>query len=160
MDCMLHMKDIPDKFYDLAIVDPPYGIGVAKNGYSTLVEGGKGLAKRKNYGAKNWDISMPNKAYFDDLFRIMSESNNLGGNYFIDYLRSTSCFIVWDKDNGTFSMADCELAWCSFNTAVRKYKFIWNRMLQQNMSNKEDPYSSHSKARPTLQVAFKELRKA
>ena len=61
----------------------------------------------------------------------------MGGNYFIDHLPSTSCFIVWDKLTGEWTSADCELAWTSFTTAVRKFSFRWSGMLQGNMKNKE-----------------------
>ena len=137
-DCLEAMKQYPDNYFELAIVDPPYGIGVAKNGFSTLGDGGFSLAKRKNYGAKNWDLSAPNKKYFDELVRISKNQIIWGANHFISRIPfDSSCWIVWDKNNGTFSMADCELAYTSFKTAVRKFEFTWNGMLQQNMKDKE-----------------------
>jgi site-specific DNA-methyltransferase (adenine-specific) len=68
-----------------------------------------------------------------------------GGNYFIEHLKNTSCVVVWDKDNsGNF--ADCELAWTSFKSAVRKFQYRWNGMLQENMKNKE--YRQHPTQKP------------
>jgi site-specific DNA-methyltransferase (adenine-specific) len=139
IDCMEYMMQFADNHFELAIVDPPYGIGVAKNGFSTLGDGGFSLAKRKNYGAKNWDSSAPNKKYFDELVRISKNQIIWGANHFISRIPfDSSCWIVWDKNNGTFSMADCELAYTSFKTAVRKFEFTWNGMLQQNMKDKEN----------------------
>lgn len=137
IDCMEYMKDLLDNAFDLAIVDPPYGIGAGKNGFSTIGNNADGLATRKNYGAKNWDNATPNTDYFKELQRVSRNQVIWGGNYFIDHLKSTSCFLVWDKDNGTWSNADCELAWTSFSTAVRKFTFLWNGMMQGDMKNKE-----------------------
>ena len=131
-DCMDAMKNTPDKFYNLAICDPPYGIGEdgAKNHYRGQ------LAKPTLYIAKSWDRNIPPKTYFDELLRVSKNQIIWGGNFFIDFLTSTSCMIVWDKINsGDF--ADCELAWTSFKAAVRKFSFMWNGMLQGNMKNKE-----------------------
>ena len=131
-DCLQALKAMADKQFDLAIVDPPYGINVAKTGKV----GGSNAGKAKDYGAKEWDKTTPQKEYFEELKRVSKNQIIWGGNYFIEHLANTSCFIVWDKDNsGNF--ADCELAWTSFNTAVRRFEFRWNGMLQQNMKNKE-----------------------
>ena len=129
-DCMDFMRELPDKYYDLAIVDPPYGIGEdgAKN--HSRVQ----LAKPTLYKAKNWDREIPSDEYFVELKRVSKNQIIWGGNYF--GLPASSCWIVWDKDN-TGDFADCELAWASFNTAVRKFTWRWNGMLQQNMKEKE-----------------------
>jgi len=129
---MEYMATLPDKAFDLAVVDPPYGIGEdgAKN--HSRVQ----LAKPTLYIAKSWDRNIPPKTYFDELLRVSKNQIIWGGNFFIDFLTSTSCMIVWDKINsGDF--ADCELAWTSFKTAVRKFSFMWNGMLQGDMKNKE-----------------------
>lgn len=130
IDCMEYMKDIPDNHFDLAIVDPPYGIGI--NG---KVGGGK-LARVSEYKNKGWDKTPPKKEYFTELKRVSKNQIIFGGNYFLYALNQTPCFIVWDKDN-TGNFADCELAWTSFNTATRLFKYRWNGMLQGNMKNKE-----------------------
>lgn len=134
IDCLEHMRKIPDNFYDLCLTDPPYGINIAKTG----TVGGGGLAKVKDYGAKEWDMHIPNKELFDEMLRISKKQIVFGANHFIENLPySSSCWIVWDKDN-TGNFADSELAWTNFDTAVRNYKFRWNGMLQQDMANKEE----------------------
>jgi site-specific DNA-methyltransferase (adenine-specific) len=127
------MKQYPDKHFDLAVVDPPYGIGIIKTG----IIGGNNLGKSKKYGARSWDKSAPSNFYFEELLRVSTNQIIWGANHFISQIPfNSSCWIVWDKDNsGNF--ADCELAWTSFETAVRIYKHRWNGMLQQDMKNKE-----------------------
>jgi len=135
------MKEMEDDSIDLVLTDPPYGIDVAKQG----TVGGKNLAQAKDYGKSDWDEFIPTKEYFDEIRRISKNQIIFGGNYFVEYLTNSSCWIVWDKDNsGNF--ADCELCWTSFKTAVRKYKFRWNGMLQQDMKNKE--YRYHPTQKP------------
>ena len=133
-DCMDLLKQTPDKYYSLALVDPPYGIGECGDKNASR---GK-LAKAKNYKAfAGSDISAPDKEYFNELIRISKNQIIFGANHFISKIPfDSSCWIVWDKDN-TGDFADCELAWTSFNTSVRKFKFRWNGMLQENMKNKE-----------------------
>ena len=133
MDCMEYMKTLPDKHFELAIIDPPYGINAAGN--DTV--GGNNLGKATVYGAKDWDKEPPSDEYFQELQRVSKNQIVWGANHFISRIPyDSSCWIVWDKENsGNF--ADCELAWTSFETAVRKYTFRWNGMLQGNMKNKE-----------------------
>lgn len=116
-DCLEAMKQMPDKYFDLAIVDPPYGINIAAGGNV----GGRKLAKVKNYGVKQWDAQPPSEDYFNELKRISKNQIIWGANHFISRIPfDSSCWIVWDKDN-TGNFADCELAWTSFKTAVRKF---------------------------------------
>jgi len=132
MDCMVGMKQFPDKYFELAIVDPPYGINMDGG----KIGGGK-CGTAKNYTKKQWDDKPPDKSYFDELIRVSKNQIIWGANHFISRIPyDSSCWIVWDKDN-TGNFADCELAWTSFNTAVRKYRYRWNGMLQENMKNKE-----------------------
>jgi len=115
MDCIEGMKQFPDKFFDLAVVDPPYGIGAAKQ-----IDLGNSNKKVK-HKTKDWDNTIPTAEYFAELFRVSKNQIIWGGNYFIEHLKNTRCFIVWNKENGTNNMADCELAWASFKTSVRMY---------------------------------------
>ena len=102
-DCMDILKQTPDKYYSLALVDPPYGIGISSN------------PVRQLHSKKNWDNSIPKKEYFDELFRVSKNQIIWGGNYFIDYLYNTQCFIIWDKKQPMdFSLSMCEMAWTSF----------------------------------------------
>lgn len=132
MDCMEGMKQFPDKYFDLAIVDPPYGIKMDGGKI-----GGDNLGTATNYIKKSWDAEAPDKSYFDELMRVSKNQIIWGSNHFISrFSKDSPCWIVWDKDNsGNF--ADCELAWTSFPSAVRKFQFRWNGMLQENMKNKE-----------------------
>lgn len=138
MDCMELLDVTPDGFYDLAIVDVPYGINEA-SGQEASRNKSKGRANTPvKYTPKDWDKASPPKEYFDELFRVSKNQIIWGANHFIQNIpkANSPCWIVWDKDNsGDF--ADCELAWTSFNTAVRRFKWRWNGMIQQNMKNKE-----------------------
>lgn len=132
-DCMIAMSRYPDKYFELAIVDPPYGIrqdGHRENNRSKL-------ALSKNYHKALWDQSAPDNKYFKELRRVSSNQIIFGANHFISKIPyDSSCWIVWDKDrSGHF--ADSELAWTSFDSAVRNFKYMWNGMLQQDMKNKE-----------------------
>lgn len=134
-DNMEFIKNIPDNYYELAIVDPPYGIGESGDKNHTR---GK-LAKSKNYKAfAGNDIKPPNKIYFDELIRISKNQIIWGANHFISKIPyDSSCWIVWDKNNGKTDFADCEIAWTSFKSSVRKFKYTWNGMIQENMGRKE-----------------------
>lgn len=131
-DCQDLMATVPDKYFELAICDPPYGISVGVNG----TVGVNKAAPCKQYKPVKWDIKIPDILYFNELFRISKNQIIWGGNYFIENLKNTPCIIIWDKDNsGNF--ADAELAWASFKTSVRIFKYRWNGMLQENMKEKE-----------------------
>jgi site-specific DNA-methyltransferase (adenine-specific) len=132
IDCMEYMKTLPDKAFDLAIVDPPYGINMDGGKI-----GGDNKGRTTDYIKKTWDKKAPEDEYFVELLRVSKNQIIFGANHFISRIPFDSpCWIVWDKDN-TGNFADCELAWTSFKSAVRKYKFRWNGMLQGNMKNKE-----------------------
>ena len=132
-DCLEVMKDMPDNSVDLVLTDPPYGIGAYKNG----TMGGGVLAKQSTFEATDWDNEIPSKEYFDEIRRVSDNQIIFGGNYFIEYLTNSSCWIVWDKINGKSDFADCELAYTSFKTAVRQIRYMWAGMLQGEMHNKE-----------------------
>ena len=133
-DNMKLMARYPDNYFDLAIVDPPYGIG--EDGAKNHSRGKATKATR--YTPKNWDNKAPNKQYFEELKRVSKNQIVWGANHFIENIpnANSSCWIVWDKDN-TGDFADSELAYASFKTAVRNFKWRWNGMLQQNMKNKQ-----------------------
>jgi site-specific DNA-methyltransferase (adenine-specific) len=124
-----------DNAYDLAIIDCPYGIGESG---STNHTRGK-MAKSKNYKSfAGGDVQAPSIDYFNELIRVSKNQIIWGANHFISRIPfDSSCWIVWDKVNGETDFADCELAWTSFKTAVRKFEFRWQGMLQQDMKNKE-----------------------
>ena len=128
-DCLEVMKGGPDNCVDLVLTDPPYGIDVMnwKRQKSRI---GYGLSdKIRNYGDVEWDKEPPPKECFTEMARCSPNQIIFGGNYFD--LPPSSCWIVWDKDNGANDFADAELAWTSFKTAVRIIKWRWNGMLQE-----------------------------
>ena len=116
-DNMELMARYPDNYFDLAIVDPPYGIGMDKNRAS---QGGK--YNFKEYKLTDWDNEYPNQKYFTELQRVSKNQIIWGANHFNSMILFDSpCWIVWDKNNGENDNADAELAYTSFKTAVRKY---------------------------------------
>ena len=119
------MKDVPDKFYDLAIVDPPYGIGATVTiGSGDLKSGRKAQNK---WGEKKWDKERPKKKYFNELKRITKNQIIFGGNYFSDLLPASRCWIIWDKMQRV-NQADAELAWTSFKKSVRIYQYHCSKL--------------------------------
>ena len=136
IDCMEFMRTLPDMAFDLAIVDPIYG--AVKCGYSNDSQSTSRLAHAKKYHEEIWQQPKTGKDYFDELFRISKNQIIWGGNFFCEEIRrNSSCWLVWDKVNGTNQYADCELAWTSFPGAVRRFQYRWAGMLQENMKNKE-----------------------
>ena len=114
------MSRYNDNHFDLAIVDPPYGIDINNSGTHF----------KKKYDIKEWDKETPKQEYFNELLRISKNQIVWGGNYFFDKLGNCKCFIVWDKkiaENMSFAM--CELAWSSFKNGTKIYKKI---AMQQN----------------------------
>ena len=107
-DCLEAMKLMKDNQFDLAIVDPPYGIGISKN------------PVRQKHKKKEWDNTTPTKDYFKELFRVSKEQIIWGGNYFD--LPPTQCFFIWDKKQPhDFSLAMCEYAWSSFQKPAKMW---------------------------------------
>lgn len=114
-DNMKLMARYPDKHFELAIVDPPYGIGADREHKE-----GHGWVKRPQ---KGWDFEKPAKEYFNELFRVSKNQIIWGGNYFTENLFSSMGWVVWDKGQRNFSLADGEMAWTSFNVALRIFEF-------------------------------------
>ena len=126
MDCIEGMKQFPDKIFDLAVVDPPYGIGAGNKNFAIR-------GKNKEYHRKNdWDTNIPEKAYFDELWRVSKNQIVWGANYMVEFLKPSMGWIYWDKLNGEFSLSDGELAWTSFNKALRSVK--------KNVASERDRY--------------------
>lgn len=113
MDCIEAMKQFPDKIFDLAVVDPPYGINVANMNMGAGK--GKRCSKLKNrkWKPKDWDSGIPDEEYFEQLFRVSKNQIIWGGNYFINHLSPSQYFAIWDKGEGLYgrSFAECEYAW-------------------------------------------------
>jgi site-specific DNA-methyltransferase (adenine-specific) len=113
MDCVLGMKHYPDKYFDLAIVDPPYGIGRDGSVKTTSKHGG-----RKAHKFKGWDNSIPEMKYFTELYRVSQNQIIWGANYFTQYLPGSMGWIFWDKGQRICN-SDGELAFSSFQKALR-----------------------------------------
>jgi site-specific DNA-methyltransferase (adenine-specific) len=117
-DNMDLMARYPDNYFDLAIVDPPYGLG------NRLSDGG---GKRKDdpsrllYIDKDWDV-LPKKEYWDELFRVSKNQVVFGANYFLEYLSNTRGFICWDKNQQMPTLSACELVWTSFDKPAKIMK--------------------------------------
>ena len=132
-NCLSAMKKMVDNQYSLAIVDPPYGIKESAHRNISRTK----LAKTKNYKKEMWDLNIPSKEYFEQLFRVSKNQIIWGVNYFTNRYEFTAGRIVWNKDNGNNDFSDCELAFQSFRKGIRYYKFRWAGMLQGDMKNKE-----------------------
>ena len=125
-DNMELMARYEDNHFDLAIVDPPYGIGANKekehNGW-------------KSYGVKEWDNEIPKKEYFDELKRVSKNQIVWGGNYMTEFLPPKMCWLLWDKGQRDFSLADGELAWTSFDKAMRIFTMPRATAMQDAKNN-------------------------
>ena len=117
MDCMTFMATCKDKQYSLAIVDPPYGIDNQRGGGRTVGSGWK------RHVVKDWDLEIPKKQYFTELFRISQNQIIWGANYFTKYLAGSMGWVVWDKQMDNFSTSDSELAFTSFRCKLKNFRF-------------------------------------
>ncbi len=133
MDCMEGMKQFPDKYFELAIVDPPYFEKVGREIFPGAAISTTGV-KRNRFKSTYWEI--PDQRYFNELIRVSKNQIIWGCNYF-DYLYMGSGRIVWDKQNDASSFSKCEIAYCSMHKSVQVFRYLWNGMLQGNMSEKE-----------------------
>jgi len=127
MDCMEGMKQFPDKYFELAIVDPPYGISITDSG----------RLGKYNVNGNRWDDNIPTDDYFNELFRVSENQIIWGGNYFP--LPPTRGFIIWDKKQPEgVSFASCEFAWSSFDRSAKTFYF----------SPMQDKYRFHPTQKP------------
>ncbi|MEG1587201.1 MAG: DNA methyltransferase [Bacteroidales bacterium] len=129
-DCMEYIRSLPDNAFDLAIVDPPYGIGAsrpAKKPNKVKQANGSILSvKDSGYTHKDWDDSIPNADYFKELIRVSKNQIIWGANYF----GLTGGMIVWDKLNGESDQFGCEIAYCSMNNRTDIVYYMWAGMIQ------------------------------
>lgn len=112
MDCLEYMRSLPDNYFDLCIADPPFGINIHKSG------------RLKKYNQSWVDSEIPSEEVFDEMFRVSKDVVIWGGNYFLDYLGSTKCFLIYDKKQPQgISFASCEFAWTSFDSVAKTFYF-------------------------------------
>lgn len=125
-DNMLLMSRYPDNYFDLAIVDPPYGIGFSQFNRTNKTTDGTRV-KANKYKNSNWDDSIPSDEYFEEVIRVSKNQIIWGGNYF-PYLWKNGCksFIFWDKDPSVETYSDGELAWSSFDIPAKRFYWAWN----------------------------------
>ena len=142
IDCMEGMAKYPDKYFELAIVDPPYGIGFGKFNRTNKTSNGTRY-KANKYHHSNWDNSIPNEMYFDELFRVSKNQIIWGGNYF-PYIWNYGGkgFIFWYKMNPVNNFSDGELAWSSFDKNAKCFEFKY-------YGNLEGKTSASDKIHPT-----------
>lgn len=132
MDCMQGMKEFPDKYFDFAIVDPPYGRnehgGRNRSRYVRQKNGSKIFVKDGQYENRKWDSEPPSEDYFNELMRVSKNQIIFGCNYF-DY-PLIGGRIVWDKCNEGSDQSDAEIAYCSMNDRVDIFRYMWRGMFQ------------------------------
>jgi site-specific DNA-methyltransferase (adenine-specific) len=115
------MRQYPNKHFDLAVVDPPYGIGVDGAIHIRKPDRPSTWDMVEKYERKEWDAATPNAEYWNELFRVSKQQIVWGGNYFTDFLPPSKCWIFWDKlFDKTFNFSHGELAWTSFNKQLFK----------------------------------------
>ena len=137
-DCMDLMARYPDKHFDLAVVDPPYGI--KEHGQRPNRKDRWNCPPQKmKYKKIHWDNSAPNKKFFTEIMRVSNNQIIWGANHFISKMPfDSSCWVVWDKKTaGNF--ADCELAWASFDTSVRKFEWLWSGFRKEKPEQRIHP---------------------
>lgn len=117
-DCMIAMAKYPDKYFDLAIVDPEYGIGAG----GVKFINGTSKSDKSYYKKDDWDKQPASQEYFTELFRVSKNQIICGGNYFTDKIPVSRCWVVWDKTIHGNSYADCELLWTSFDEPARYFR--------------------------------------
>lgn len=127
-DCLEIMKQFPDNHFDLAIVDPPYGLGI--DGQKKSVNKNP-KHNRKEHKKKEWDKAIPDDSYFKELFRVSKKQIIWGGNYFPQYLKGTKGWVIWDKGQYDLTMSDAEIAFTSFNMKTRVIKMNRVELLKQ-----------------------------
>ncbi len=139
-DCVTALKRFNDNHFDLAIVDPPYGIGESnKQRKNTPCSRWKSAKNNIPYQKKEWDKAIPNAEYWNELFRVSKNQIVWGGNYMTEYLPPKMGWIFWDKKTGESDFSDGELAWTSFNKALRKFEWMWSGFKKQRPEERIHP---------------------
>lgn len=135
-DCMEFMRDKPDGFWKLAIVDPPYGIGASEKNSTNKKQSRKSATNSIDYGNQRWDDGIPTEEYFKELFRVSKNQIIWGVNYYpYDFLVGGR--IYWDKRVTMPTYSNGELAYCSLINSIKSVEITWHGMLQENMKDKE-----------------------
>lgn len=137
-DNMQLMARYPDNYFELAIVDPPYGIGI--DGQKKSINKNPKY-NRKEHAKKSWDSATPSQTYFNELKRVSKNQIIWGGNYFTEYLKPTKAWIFWYKGQNDLTMSDGEMAWTSFESVTRQIEINRAQLIKQNTFHPtEKPY--------------------
>lgn len=147
MDCMEGMKLVPDKYFDLAIVDPPYFEGPNKRKYYGRTINKLNIKRREYPVIEDWGI--PDERYFKELLRVSKNQIVWGINHFDYYLGPGR--IVWDKVNGESTFSDCETAYCSSHNKIKLFRYMWNGMMQ-GKSISEGHVAQGNKAKNEIRI--------
>jgi site-specific DNA-methyltransferase (adenine-specific) len=144
-DCMKLMSRYPDKFFELAIVDPPYGIGAGKKSFQS------GTRKSYNHLCKDWDNETPNENYFNELFRVSKNQIIWGGNYYANHLPISRGWLYWHKMVLTENYSQGELAWTSFDCVLKffEYKYQGNYLGFRNNITLQSATKEETRIHPT-----------
>jgi site-specific DNA-methyltransferase (adenine-specific) len=133
IDCIEYMKQFPDNHFELAIVDPPYGIGADKKNSKKILQFKNSAALSKDYGSQEWDSDIPTDKYFNELFRVSKKQIIWGANYF----GLIGGYLYWHKNVTMPTYSQGELAWLSWLNKVDFLELTWHGMIQNDMKNKE-----------------------
>jgi site-specific DNA-methyltransferase (adenine-specific) len=132
------MAQMPDKAFELAIVDPPYFKGVATEGFYGGAKWKQGTALARRYKTiTQWDDNIPDESYFKELYRVSQNQIVWGVNYYSKFIHDVGR-IIWDKKNDYSTFSKAEIASCSLFDSVQIFRYTWNGMIQENMLNKEN----------------------
>jgi site-specific DNA-methyltransferase (adenine-specific) len=144
-DNMKFMADVPDKYYDLAVVDPPYGIGAGKKSFQS------GTRKSYNHTDKDWDASTPTDEYWNELFRVSKNQIVWGANYYADKLPISRGWVYWHKMVLTDNYSQGELAWTSFDCVMKfvEYKYQGNYLGFRNSITTQSSTKEETRIHPT-----------
>lgn len=138
-DNMELMARYPDNYFDLAIVDPPYGIGESKKKRQNTASNKWKKPTKKIHNPKEWDNEIPKQEYFDELFRVSKHQIIWGANYMTTFLPPSMGWIFWDKKNGNSDFSDGELAYTSFKKGLRKFEWLWSGFFKQRPEKRIHP---------------------
>jgi len=137
-DCVKALKRFNDNHFDLAIVDPPYGLGMGTVSIPSEKNTNSQQKFYKDLKSKRWDDNTPNKEYFDELKRVSKNQIVWGWNYYVSYFNDCPSYIVWNKEaSGNYS--DCEMAWCSIKGTNKIFKWLWNGFRKQQPEERIHP---------------------
>jgi len=158
VDCTEFMKDVPDNYYELAIVDPPYGIKADKKNSDNTKKSIKSATESTFYGNQDWDSNVPTEEYFVELKRVSKHQIIWGVNYY-PYSMLTGGRLYWDKNVTMPTYSDGELAYCSLINKITAIELTWHGMIQNDMKEKEHRIHPTQKPVDLYKILLKDYAK-